>query len=101
MIVLHNKKVIRHLIVWLLITIFLCIIDPVEGNIIASAIATLLIMLGYMFIFYAHYLFIFPKFYKTNNLKLIAFSITVYVILLIINYINFYYVETMFGDKGV
>jgi sensor histidine kinase YesM len=96
---LSRKEILRHLLIWVLLTAFFCLIDPVPGNIIVQTAGTFLIILDYMVVYYGHYLFAFPFFYKKHILKLILSSALVFIIFAIINYFNFFYIMTIYGDK--
>jgi two-component system LytT family sensor kinase len=97
---LTKKEMIRHLIVWSIITAFISFIDPITGHFIMKVLVTLLLMLGYMFVYYVEYLFILPMFYGRNTLKLSLYILCCLIIFEVINYFTFYYVMSMFGDVG-
>lgn len=99
---LTKKEKIRHLTIWALITAFTCIVDPPPPDkaLILSITGVGLTMLSYIIVYYAHYLYIFPRFYRKSLLKLITFSFLVFIILLIIDYTEVYFISTMFGDPA-
>jgi hypothetical protein len=99
---LTKRDKIKHLIIWTLITGFTCLVDPPPPDkaLILSITGVVLTMLSYMFVYYAHYFYIFPKFYKKNLFKLIGYSLVTFIILLAIDYTEVYYISTMFGDPA-
>ena len=97
---LSRKEIFRHLVVWVLLTSFFCLIDPVPGNIIVQTLGTLFIIIDYMLVYYCYFFFVFPFFYKkTHVLKLILSSTVVFLVFAIINYFNFFYIMVMYGNK--
>ncbi len=99
---LSSKEKRRHLAVWFLITIFLCILDPPpsDKNIWLSILEIVITMLSYAFVYYSHFLYIFPKFAGKNIRKLISVSFAVLFSFLIINYFDEYYISTLLGDSS-
>jgi two-component system LytT family sensor kinase len=83
-------KTLKHIIFWVLLTIYACIIDPVHGTIYIQAVGTSLIMIGYIFIYYTESIFIFPRFYKKRKSLFFALFLT-FMMFHIISYLNFQY----------
>lgn len=84
-----NKKQIRtHLIAWSAIIIYLNITDPVPGSWVAKIFGSALIFGNYIFIFYSLSLFVFPKFWKINQIFLASGLFAC----LIIYWINIYFI---------
>jgi LytS/YehU family sensor histidine kinase len=54
-----------------------------------------------MFVYYAEYLFIFPRFYGKNPIKLIFSIISILVIYQLINHSVFYYLVPFLGDRNI
>lgn len=52
-----------------------------------------------MFSYYSHFLFIFPKFYKVSNAKLIFSSLISLIIFLGFDYINYYQIPKFFNES--
>ncbi len=97
---LSQKEKIKHLIYWLIITAFLCVVDPVPANLFVQIVSTLIIMLVYMFVYYAQCLYIFPAFYKKHTLKLTLSILSILILYFAINYSNLNYVVTLFGNAN-
>lgn len=94
-----TKKVIRkNLLAWLGITLVNAIAGYENFKIITSILVELLMMLGYMFIYYSEFLFVFPKFYKKNNIKLSIGLFTILFVWTCIMYFIFYYMIPELGD---
>jgi two-component system LytT family sensor kinase len=89
----------KHLMIWSLITIFFLIFDPWKGSFLLQIILTSLVMLSYMFAYYSHFLFIFPKFYNRNNAKFIFSSLISLIIFLGFDYINYYQIPIFFNES--
>ena len=100
---LNGKEKLRHLLVWMIITLFLCILDPPQAHkaIALSIIEIAIAMLSYGVVYYSHLLYIFPKVMGLNIFKLILFSFIMLIIFLSINYFNVYYVSTILGDPSL
>lgn len=98
MIRLSSQERVRHIIFWIVLTIYCKLIDPIQGNIIMQILVTFLIIANYIFVFYSLYLFLFPKFYNKKSL-IIGFFI-VYILYENINYFTFHKVMTFFGDRS-
>ena len=92
----NRKEIIKHSIIWILLTIFFCIIDPVIGSFAIQLTGTFLIMVAYMFSYYSLFLFTFPKFHGINYLKLFLFITLIFFCYLIISFINFFFVLKVF-----
>ena len=90
--------IIRQTIIWSLITTFLCLVDPVPGPFKIQFFGTSLIMLAYVFTYYTHSIFSFPRFFLTNKFKLTAIILATFNIYLVIQYFNFFEVMIWFGD---
>jgi hypothetical protein len=93
---------IKHGVIWFLITILICVFDPPSPDkaIILFIVGIVLVMSSYIIVYYSHFLYIFPKYFGRNMNKLIFSSLGVFIILLVINYIQQYYVSTLNGDKS-
>ena len=98
---LTTKEKTKHILVWVIITIFLCVVDPPpQIGFLLSAVAVLLTMLGYMIVYYSHYLFIFPRYYYQNSKIAVLLSIVIFIIFQFMNYINIYYIMTLSGIES-
>lgn len=98
---LTKAEIKKHSIIWLLITIFLLIIDHGDASIFMEVFVQILITLRYMFAYYALSGYIFPEFYRVNNIKLVVSFLIVYILYELINHVTFFDIMTMFGDEGV
>jgi two-component system LytT family sensor kinase len=77
---LSKKDIVRHLIVWGIISICASIADPMLGGWKVCIIGPFLIMGSYMFTYYFLNLFIFQKFLQGKYLQLIIWIIIAYII---------------------
>ena len=97
---LNKKKIIRHLIVWLIISVYLDFIDHEEGRLITRIVVPVLSISGYAFTYYMGYLFIFPKFtqrkYLAGSLGLLL-TLTAFQT---IHYFLYYILIPALGDKN-
>lgn len=91
----NKKEIYWHLLIWGLVTTFVCIVDPVQGKLSTQIIATGLIILAYMFVYYSQYFYVL-KYYSKNKIKFIVLVILVCITYLSVDFINFYYVLSMF-----
>lgn len=91
--ILFPKKEIKgRIIVWFLITILVCLIDPVIGDIKTQILGTGLIMIAYMFVYYTNFLFLF-HFKRLNKLVIyIILTTLTFVIYTTINFFNLCYI---------
>jgi two-component system LytT family sensor kinase len=85
---MFKMKRLKHLIFWVLLTIYACIIDPGHGTIYIQTVEVALIMFSYMFIYYTESILIFPIFYKKRKFLSLALFLT-FMVFHIISYINF------------
>ena len=92
------SNIIKHVIIWGLITSFLCIVDPVPGPFKVQFFGTSLIMLGYICTYYIQYLFVLPRFFETKKLQLAAIVLFGFAVYVVIQYFNFFQVMIWFGD---
>jgi two-component system LytT family sensor kinase len=81
-----SNRLLKHLFFWSAFTIYACIIDPLEGTLIAQTIGTSSILLGYIFIYYTGLLYTFPRFY-TKRIKLIFLIFLTFFIYCVFDYI--------------
>ena len=96
--ILFSKKDIKwHLLVWVLITFFVCLIDPVESTLKIQIIGTFLIMIAYMFVYYMQYLYLLKFFNKNNIIKFLILVICLFIIFITINFLNFHYILSVFN----
>lgn len=91
----------RHFIIWSLITIYLVIIDPIEGRLPAQTVGTLLIMLSYILPFYSLTYYVISKFWEKSYLQFAIAFVVLYIIYSSIDVINFYWVIPYFGGVNV
>src|SRR4051812_21373130 len=89
----------KHILIWFLITVLICIFDPPSPDkaLYLFVIGMALIMTSYIIVYYAHFLYIFPKYLGKNVIKLIFTSFSIFIILLVINYTQDYYISTING----
>ncbi len=89
-----KKEVIhKHILFWIALTAFLVFVDPFEMGNIIEWIGTFVVMFSYCFTYYLSYIYVFPLFFKENKIKLILFSILIFVIYLFIRYLNAYVIN--------
>lgn len=100
MISLTKKEIYRHLLVWVLITTFICFLDPVHGTLFKQAIGTFLIMIAYMFVYYIELMYVFRIFYPKNKFIVLFFLPFVYLIYLTIDFLNFNYFLLEFTEEN-
>jgi hypothetical protein len=86
---LNKKQIQKHALTWMLIIIFLNLVDPVPGSWAAKIIGSFLINLNYIFVFYILSLFIFPKFWLSKRIYLVLGIISCLIIFWASNYIVF------------
>ncbi len=97
---ISRKDIKRHFFVWLLVTVFVCLVDPIKDKLSIQIIGTFLIMLAYMFVFYAQYLFNFRFIYFNKKIKFLISAIFIFIVFLLIFFLNYYFVFSMFRFKG-
>ncbi len=97
---LDRETFIRHLIVWILITAYLCILDPIPGGLSAQIPVTAIIMVNYMLVFYLVSLFILPRYWKVNPLLIAVGVIVIFLIFNTVDYITFYYFLPQLGGPN-
>ena len=98
--ILSRQDKIKHLVTWVILTVFISIADPIDGSFIVQVIGTGLIMGSYIFVFYSQFLFVFPKFYRINNFKLFVIVLCVFIIHLAITFLVFSFV-TKYFERGL
>lgn len=84
------KEKIRHLAYWLVIILFVSIVDPIKGNLFWQIISTSLIMFAYIFTYYLLFLLVFPRYYNKNNSRVILFLLLALLIYLFIHSSSIY-----------
>ncbi len=87
-----KKDLNKHLIIWALVTTFLCITDPVEGTLFVQVIGTFLIMFSYIFVYYTSLLILYQYFNVNSKLFFIFLLALIYAMYIAIDYINFKYI---------
>ena len=92
-----EKKVIEHLIYWIVLTVFFSIVDPVEGAFGLKVFGTLLIMFMYAFVFYIETILIFPKFYRRKIPLFFLMGLTLLCYSLLFRLID----NSLFGEGAV
>ena len=87
---LKTKEKVRHFIIWLIVIIYICIIDSSAiTNDIINVISTIIsVFLGIMVPYYLFSLLIFPKLWKKNNLRLVFWLIIIFMY-----YFSYYWIE--------
>jgi two-component system LytT family sensor kinase len=85
-----KENILKHVIFWFILTLYLCLFDPVRGGLRVQAIGTFLIIIRYVFIYYAQYLFVFPKFYRRKLIVVIG-VITVFLTYFVSSYFTYVY----------
>ncbi len=94
--ILFPKKEIKgHILAWLLITLLVCLIDPVIGDFKTQLIGTVLIMIAYMFVYYISffYLFHFKRLHKTA--AYLIFTSLAFFAYTAINFFNLSYILSL------
>ena len=95
----HRKEILRHLIVWTIITSIIITIDPPSGILSRKIVVTFLLMLNYMIAYYAESLFIFPKYFGKSMLKLAICTTIALLVYEAIQHLALFIVSPMFGSK--
>jgi two-component system LytT family sensor kinase len=85
-----RENILKHVTFWLALTLYLCLFDPVRGALPVQTIGTFLIIIRYVFIYYAEYLFVFPKFYE-KKLMLVAGLVSVFLLYFVSSYFIYVY----------
>lgn len=97
-IVLSKKEIDRHVISWVLITVFLNIITPFPGNITVKIVGFTVVLVNYLVAFYSMFLFVFPRFFSQKRYFLTSVFISIsYLFFVFLAYINFYLLIPSFG----
>ena len=73
---LLSKNITKHLLFWIVLTIYASIIDPIEGTLKGRILATFLIMVRYAFFYYLEVIIILPKFYKRKMILSVSIFLT-------------------------
>jgi two-component system LytT family sensor kinase len=97
---LGSPKKYKHILIWVLISIYLDLIDPVPGPIKAHLIGLLLIILSYVFVYYFLYLLAFPFFLNGGILALLPLTLIGFFIYLAIDRITFYTIIPSLGGAS-
>jgi two-component system LytT family sensor kinase len=85
---LSNKKILNHLLFWVIFSFAAFIIDPPRGGpLVIKIIGALLIVLSYAFIYYADLYFIFPRFYEKKLHLLLAIIVLVFALFMFIEFL--------------
>lgn len=87
----------KHLLLWALITAYLCMLDPVPGGLSVQLPVTALIIFNYIFVFYSIGLFIGPVIYRRKYLTGAVVLVAVYLIFSLVDLVNFNYVMPSLG----
>jgi hypothetical protein len=90
-IILTKKDIQRHAFIWIIITVILQYADPFPPPMPSLIAGLMVLMLDYMFIYYALFLFILPRFWKSNIYLLVTFCTLLYISYVIIIHINFHW----------
>jgi two-component system LytT family sensor kinase len=97
---LKKNEYIRHLIVWVILSLVISFIDPISGNIWMRILCTAALMMTYMFVYYAEYLYIFPCFFKKSIWKLILNLFLCFIIFEVLMHFCFFYLQRLLGGPG-
>lgn len=95
-----NEKILRHVIAWAILAIFMFYIDGQTVSLKTRIIGTSLVVLGYMFVYYFECILIFPRFYKINLFKLVISILILLMAFQLINHFIFYVVIPALGDQN-
>ncbi|HSH66968.1 MAG TPA: hypothetical protein VLB84_14540, partial [Bacteroidia bacterium] len=63
---LSKDCMLRHILGWLFITMYLTVADPEKGPFLLITVFTIMMMTSYIIVYYTYYFFILPKFYQRN-----------------------------------
>jgi two-component system LytT family sensor kinase len=98
---LSKRNIVRHIIVWGIISVCASIADPILGGWKVCIIGPILIMGSYMFTYYFLNLFIFPKFLEKKYLRLIIWIVIAYIIFETLTIFNDNFALPNLGGKNV
>jgi two-component system, LytTR family, sensor kinase len=103
--IVNKVKLLSHIIIWIIITIFFSIIDPVKHGWVTVFLATAFIMFTYIFTYYLNYIISFPIFFSGYKFPAIVLMILCFGVCLIIHYyVDFIILlapnETVIADFG-
>jgi two-component system LytT family sensor kinase len=90
-----KKEVLQHIVLWFLIGLYMWFIDHSTGSFWVEILGPYLLMWMYILPFYFLILFVLPKYYRINTLKLIAFGIVSYILYALLNRIMYYHIEPL------
>lgn len=90
---LNKKEVIRHIIIWIGIIVFICFMDSASGtnSLIALISALKFVFISYTLPYYFMALFIFPKYWQSN-----IFKLGVWLTVAFVYYWFFYLIEVKY-----
>jgi two-component system LytT family sensor kinase len=77
---LSKAEIWKHLLNWVLISIFLQLMDPVSGTLLQQIYGVGVIMVNYMFVYYSLLLVVLPNFWENKRIWLLPSLLLVYFI---------------------
>lgn len=96
----YKSIIVRHFIVWSIITGVIITIDPPSGILSRKIIVTFLLMSNYMIAYYSESILIFPRYIGKNVTKLVLGVLGALMVYQLIQHIVFFFVSPMFGGKN-
>jgi len=87
----------KHILIWALITTYLCMLDPLPGDLKVQIPATALIIFNYVFEFYALSLLVVPSIYRKKWLMAAGGLVMTIVVFFLVDIFNFNYLMPALG----
>lgn len=82
-------NVVVHTIAWLLVTIYLCLIAPVNASLVVQIPTTFLLIGNMVFVYYFLLLTVYPKLFEGNYVAGISLLVLTYLVFVSIDFFNF------------
>src|SRR5688572_23674173 len=96
----EKKTFLRHLLSWLLITIYVNVIDPFEGDIKTKIICGAITIINYIIIYYSLSLVIFPTFWAKNYFYFVLAILVAFAAFILVQYLNLHYIHFFLYDAS-
>lgn len=89
-IAISNKELLRHIIIWLLLIIFIGVIDPFTGSMLVVILGPFLVIVNYIIAFYIIVFLLLSKFWDRSRLLFIVGLIFYFLVFGLIDVVNFH-----------
>jgi two-component system LytT family sensor kinase len=93
-----KKEILRHSIIWVIIGAYQWFIDHGTESFWIEISIVYIMIWTYITTFYFLILFVLPRYYKINNLKLFMFWVASYILYESLNHMMYYNIEPLFSD---